>query len=763
MEQKIIHAKIGDAVKIHFTGKLEDGTVFGASTNHAPLQFTIGDGEMISGLEEAIIGMKIGGSKTIKISAEKAFGPYNEGMIKLLSRNKFPQNVQLEVGLQVQIQEADGGETIFRITDISEPYITLDANHPLAGKDLFFDLQLIEIVKSHIDNANEYISIGNSFAHKGQFDEAIAYYQKALQINPTFYMAYNNLGNALKAKGQFDEAIAYYQKALQINPHDSAALSNLGSAFMRKGLLDDAITCYQSALQIEQTNAGAYYNFGNALTEQGKSNQALIVYKRALELSPNFIMARWAHCMAQLLIIYFDQSEIQSSRMNYYNELMKLRETISLETSQEIEAAAQAVGSHQPFFLAYQGFNDRDIQDFYGRLVCKIMALRYPHLAELPAMLPPCDGKQLRIGVVSGYFHLHSNWKIPIKGWIENLDKKRFSLYGYYTGKIKDQKTSVARECFSSFIEDVYSVEELCSIIKKDDLHVLIYPEIGMNPMTVKLAALRLAPIQCTSWGHPETSGLPTIDYFLSSDLMEPPNADDHYTEKLIRLPNLSIYYTPLDVPFSDVSRDTFGLKSNSIIYLCCQSLFKYLPQYDEIYPRIAKEVGNCQFLFISYRNSYITEQFRLRIYQSFDKFGLKAEDYVVIMPRLDPSQYNALNHLSNIYLDSIGWSGCNSTFEAIANDLPIVTFPGDLMRGRHSAAILKMMGLTETISDSLDDYIKMAINLGQNSELRRQISEKIAANKRRIYDDRKCITALENFLERVVKEGNEQDSKERS
>ena len=361
---------------------------------------------------------------------------------------------------------------------------------------------------------------------------------------------------------------------------------------------------------------------------------------------------------------------------------------------------------------------------------------------------------QIRIGVVSGYLYLHSNWKIPIRGWVENLDKQRFSLYGYYTGRTKDGATAIARQCFHRFIEDVYSLDELCQIIRNDNLHILIFPEIGMDPMTVKLASLRLAPVQCVSWGHPDTSGLPTLDYYLSSDLMEPHDANDHYTEQLIRLPHLSIFYSPADIPTVDATRKAFNLRQNSTLYLCCQSLFKYLPQYDEIYPQIAREVGDCAFLFISYHKSdYVTEQFRLRVRKAFEQYGMSADEHVILLPRLDPARYHALNHISDIFLDSIGWSGCNTTLEAITCNLPIVTFSGKLMRGRHSAAILNMMGIKETIAESVNEYIEMAVRLGKDAEFRKYLSDKIAENKHSIYRDRTCITGLEDFLEKAVRE----------
>jgi protein O-GlcNAc transferase len=631
-----------------------------------------------------------------------------------------------------------------------------------------------------------YNNLGLIFQNRGQFDESTIYYQKALQLNPLNADAYYNLGITFKEKGQIEEAINCYQMVLQLNPEDADAYYNLGIALHKKGLLEESIKAYKKGIELNPSipevfyNLGnvlkdkgelaeaienyrnaivlksdfvyAYYNLGNALIAEGNIGAALNAYETAVAHEPDYVLAQWAHCIWQIPIIYEDHTSIQLCRNRYYEELIKLRDTIPLRTVQDIDNAASAIGSHQPFLLAYQGFNDRQLQKIYGEMVCKIMALRYPQWALCP--MPSCiPGEPLRIGIVSCYFYYHSNWKIPIKGWIENIDKQRFSLFGYYTGKKKDKETAVARKSFNRFIEDIDSFEDFCKIIRNDNIHILVFPEIGMDPMTVKLAALRLAPIQCTSWGHPDTSGLPTIDYFLSSDLMEPPDADSHYTEKLFRLPNLSIYYTSLDFSPADINRETFNLRQKSVLYLSCQSLYKYLPQHDEIYVRIAKQIDDCQFIFIADDSDYVTEQFRLRINRSFKHFALNADDYIVFLPPVNPVRYHALNLISDIYLDSVGWSGCNSTLEAIACNLPIVTLLGEFMRGRHSTAILTMMGLTETIADSLDNYIEIAVRLGNNSEWRNHISEKIADTKHRIYRDMKCVTALEEFFERVVKE----------
>ena len=139
-------AKDGDTVKVHYTGKLQDGTVFDSSANRDPLQFTVGERQVIPGFEDSVIGMNPGESKTIEIASDKAYGPYRNEMTITLERDQFPEHLNLQTNQQVQLVREDGQAFIVRVTEISDSTVTLDANHPLAGQDLTFDIQLIEIV-----------------------------------------------------------------------------------------------------------------------------------------------------------------------------------------------------------------------------------------------------------------------------------------------------------------------------------------------------------------------------------------------------------------------------------------------------------------------------------------------------------------------------------------------------------------------------------------------------------------------------------------
>jgi peptidylprolyl isomerase len=140
-------AKTGDVVKVHYTGKLDDGTVFDSSANREPLQFKIGEGQLIADFEQALVGMNPGDSKTVQIAADNAYGPYHEEMVIELDRKDLPENLEPKVDQKLQVRQESGQEFVVTVTEVTETSVTLDGNHPLAGKDLVFDIQLSEIIQ----------------------------------------------------------------------------------------------------------------------------------------------------------------------------------------------------------------------------------------------------------------------------------------------------------------------------------------------------------------------------------------------------------------------------------------------------------------------------------------------------------------------------------------------------------------------------------------------------------------------------------------
>jgi protein O-GlcNAc transferase len=598
------------------------------------------------------------------------------------------------------------------------------------------------------DIAEAHNDLGVVLGACGRFAEAAAAFERAAALRPDYAEAHNNLAGALRRLGKTEQAVAHYERVAALAPNAAGAHNNLANALMELNRLDAALAHYDRALALAPEFAPAHYNRGVALRGQSRFTEAAASFERSLAIRPDFFAAKFAACMARLPIVYADEAEIARQRAAYEADLRALGDEV--ERATRPGDFADVVGAHQPFYLAYQGRNDRALQARYGAMICRIMAARYGS-APLPG--PPATDEPVRVGIVSGFFRRHSNWKIPIGGWLAQLDRARFRLFGYHTGGTTDEETKTAAGLCARFVQGPLPVEGWRRAILDDAPHVLIYPEVGMDPVAAQLAAQRLAPVQCNSWGHPETSGFPTLDFFLSSDLMEPDDAQDHYTERLVRLPNLSVYCEPPEHAPVTVTRADLGLRAGATVYWCSQAIYKYLPQFDAVFPRIARETGDCQFTFIRFPGAaHVTDLFRQRLDAAFARFGFAAADHCVFLPRLDQDRYAAAAACCDVALDSIGWSGCNSSLECLAHDLPVVTLPSELMRGRHTAAILEMMGITETIAASMDDYVATAVRLGRDKEWRQELRRRISQSKHRIYRDRACITALGDFLDKQVR-----------
>jgi protein O-GlcNAc transferase len=613
-------------------------------------------------------------------------------------------------------------------------------------------LQQFELVlKSGPASPVAHFSLAAMFEQAGRKTDAERHYRSAIALRPDFVDAHLHLAVLLQDMDRLPEALAHTERAVALQPDSAGARNNLGNILRGLGRRTEAIAQYETALAIDPDSLMAHYNCGVALRGETRIAEARPHFAKALELKPDFLEAELALCMAELPALYDDEPEITERRDAYANRLARL--CADVEGAGVPAVLASAIGSHQPFYLPYQGRNDRELQTEYGSLVCRILGARYPMPPALPD--PPAPSEPVRLGIVSGFFRQHSNWKIPIKGWLKLLDRNRFHVSGYHTSGERDHETAVAEDLCDRFVQGPLSLDDWRRTILHDAPHVLIFPEIGMDQVSAQLAGQRLAATQCCSWGHPVTSGFPTIDYFLSSDLMEPEGAADHYSERLIRLPNLSIHYEPPDISPVRIHRTELGLRATAVVYWCCQSLPKYLPQFDRVFARIAAEVPDCQFTFIEFGGGKgVTAMFQARLDRAFSAVGRDARDHCVFLPRLAQDRFVAAIGQSDVVLDSIGWSGCNSVLEGLVHNVPIVTLAGEMMRGRHAAAILEMMGIGETTARTVDEFVSIASSLGRSRERRSELSAEIATRKHRVYRDRECIVALEAFLDRVARGG---------
>ncbi len=598
------------------------------------------------------------------------------------------------------------------------------------------------------DYADAHYNLGSALRALGRNEEALASFDRALALQPNFAKAHNNRGTALEALNRLSEALAAYGRALELNPEFGEACRNRGRVLLLLDRGDEAIENFTAALRLKPDDPETWYLRGRHLIDLGRTDEAAADLAQALALRPGHAGARIAACMAELAIVYADEAEVRRRRDAYERKL---------------RGARRRRRGRPPQWRPHR---------------------RHRRAAAVLARLsgrqrPAAAGDLWRHGPRRRLAHIQAG-AAAAAALARRADPRRHRQRSFSsairTGRSRSRAGSASSTAAASRSPAITSASRAtarpmspprCATVSSTARSTsqggatrssptrrtsLIYPGLLMDTHSLQLAAQRLAPVQMTSWGHPETSGLPTLDYFLSSDLMEAPDAQEHYTETLVRLPNLSIYYEPVNTPPEPVTREELGLRESATVFWSAQSLYKYLPQHDDIYARIAKDAGDCQIVFLRHHGGSVTDVVRARLTRAFAAHGLDADRYCAFLPRMTQGKFVAAAGLADIFLDSIGWSACNSALESLAHDLPIVTYAAPMMRGRHSTAILEVLGVPETIGRTPDEVVAIAVRLARNPGERREIVSRMAAEKHRLYFDRAPVAALQDFLERAVR-----------
>lgn len=258
---------------------------------------------------------------------------------------------------------------------------------------------------------------------------------------------------------------------------------------------------------------------------------------------------------------------------------------------------------------------------------------------------------------------------------------------------------------------------------------------------------MRLAPVQLASWGHPETTGLPTIDCFISAQDLEPDNVQANYTEQLITLPHLGCCYQASSAVAVDPDLSAMGLNIKYPILVSPGTPFKYSPAWDRVFVDIARRLGHCQFLFFSDGPTGLSPRLQQRIGLAFSQAQMNPEDYVTFVPWQTRPAFFGLLKRAHVLLDTIGFSGFNTAMHAVECALPIVAMDGRFLRGRLASGILKRMGLHELVAATEEDYVALVTKLVVNADYSDQIREQIKARRHLLYEDVTPIRVLERFL----------------
>ena len=592
----------------------------------------------------------------------------------------------------------------------------------------------LEINPNYAEGHN---NLGVAFYKLRKFNESIDSYQRAIKIKPNFSKAHNNLGLAYKELEKFTESINNYQKAIKINPEYAEAYNNLGNVYNSNQKIDDAILNYKKAIKLNANFPEAYSNLGNLLKEIGEVAEAKKYENKLLSLRPNDIEYK-INVILSISPIVSSIEEINYCRNKYKKglDLLKGYQYLPEKPGDTIKTST--------FLLGYHAKDNLELMKNTSDLFRKII----PNLNYISKNIDKHKKqKKIRIGFISEFLTRHTVGKL-FGGLIKNIDRKKFEVVIFHTQRTKKSINKNEIDNISDKVINLSNrIKEQHSQVENENLDIIFYPEIGMSQTIYFLAFARLASVQIVSFGHPETTGINTIDYFLSSTLLEP-NNKKKYSERLICLSQFPLYYQPPQSLGPLKNRKDLELPENARLYGCPQSLFKLHPDFDSILAEILFQDPEGYIVLIGGegKEKYWSEILKKRWSKNYTILNKK----VLFTKTLSLLEFISLCKCVDVLLDPLHFGGGNSFLESMLVGTPSITMPETHLKTNVIAAAYKQMKIANPpIVQSSKEYVNLAVKLAQDDKKNLSLREKskIAANKY-LYNNLKALKEFEQFLE---------------
>ncbi len=560
-----------------------------------------------------------------------------------------------------------------------------------------------------------------------------------IDLNRDFYDVQLASARLLASTNRHADAVGKYGEILQHFPSSVNAWLELGHLLKKTRKYDLALECYQQVMVLDPDGAEAFVRSAEIHEDCCRVQDARTAYRNALERSSDFGIA--LQYATLLPAISSTSTEIEGMRQELFKNLTALR-------PEEYSREDLLHHGRVFFYLAYHGWNDKTFQ----QLLASAYLRAYP---ELEWLAPHCRerlqhkaGTKIRIAFVSRFFYEHTIAKLN-RGLIERLSRELFEVHVFHLGTSDNMSDQIARTAdhFTCLSGSIQTMREAIASCEAD---IVYYTDIGMEPLTYFLAFSRLAPIQCVTWGHPVTTGIPAMDWFISHEDCEMGSPTEHYTERLFCLSSgtaLSYYYKPEKRDLLK-SRQDFNLPTDAHIYVCPQSLFKVHPEFDEIMTSILHDDPDGFIVFIQGNIPDHEQILRKRLSEVLPELAKR----IIFVPRLSQEDYLNLLAVSDVMLDTIHFGGGNSSAEAFSVGLPIVTLPSPYLKGRLTYAWYRRMRLLDCVAHSVKEYISIALRLGMDETYRQFIREHIITRNRVIFEDKCVMTEMESFFLNCVR-----------
>jgi uncharacterized protein (TIGR03032 family) len=610
-------------------------------------------------------------------------------------------------------------------------------------------------------------NLGAVYARLGRPGDAAQCYDRALAIAPGAVLVRRNRALLLQSQGDLGGAIREYEAALQAKGEDAELLNLLGLVLYEDGRLDAAKACFERATRAAPEAAEAYNNWAGVLKVEERLDEALALHEKAVELAPDLVVAH-----ENIGKIHEDQCRIPEAKV-VYGRALALRRDPALALHQELlcppvfasgdaldryRAHAEAVidglagqeivlatekvqssRSEPPYDWAYHGRDNLALKRKYA-------ALFAPGFASSPLERAPSPNGPWRIGFVVTAGH-EGVFARCMSGILNRLDAARFEVFVILSRARAGTLRGALRSSSIRYVNLPLRFDQAAARLRVARLDAIYYWEVGTDSTNYFLPFLRLAPVQCTSWGWPETSAAPELDYHLTSEALATPETDARFSEKLVRLPELPACFPRSPIPSRPHPPTHFGLPSDAHLYVCAQTLRKMHPDLDALVGGILRRDRKGAAVFVSEAHpapgGLLRDRWRETLPDVLDR--------VVLLPRLSPEDYFHLIAAASVCLDTLYFGGANTAYDAVAAGVPMVTLPTELPRGRYAAALLRLVGAEECIASTREEYVERAVALGTDRALRAAVGEQIRTHASLVFESTGAVAQLESFLSNAL------------
>ncbi|MGH8042115.1 MAG: tetratricopeptide repeat protein [Rudaea sp.] len=625
-----------------------------------------------------------------------------------------------------------------------------------------------------------WMRIGNREKDKGDIAAAERAYRQALATDDNNHDAHYNFGLLGLETAHFDDAVAHLRRAVDADPENVAFSLKLAEAQIAAGDSDDAMNQIERIAKHGGTRE-QLQQCGRLLLGAKSPDAAKALARRLIEQRSGTVA--WAREFCQQLrknsdlagsrellgslrksltdageclridlavalglpATYRSRADLEATRAEYLARLADFVEAYPPAHVTAIATPPEAV-LWDNFHLAYQGEDDREPQRRFATWSSASLQALLPRFSRAA---PRSSRARPRLALVSSRFHRCTVGSY-FTSWVEYLANAGWELILAHVGDTRDELSARLAAAAHGEIALAGGLAEAAGQLHELGADAIVYPELGMDYRTLGLAGLRLAPVQVCAWGHPVTTGLSTIDAFFSCAEMEPADAISHYSERLLTLPGLGTRYLSHPVPTA-AARTAIGLPENRTLYLVPQSLFKLHPDNDVVFADIARRDPAAALVFFDSRESGAQNMVGARIVRAFSAAGIDAAGRTLFLPPRDRAAYLQVNMACDVMLDTLHFSGGNTSLDALHAGLPVVTCPGRFMRGRQSMAMLKHLGCDELIAQSPQQLAALAVEIANDRPRRDALAMRIRERLPELTQSDEPLRALDAALKSLV------------